>query len=484
MSAFGLVLLLMIGLGTVFTGLPNVVILLGTAVVGLVVGLLSGTIAPNLLYALPARIVDLMSSDLLQALPLFVLMGLLLNRLPVASALFHTGLALLPRSGASAPVAGLAIGVLIGPMNGSVGASAMALSRTIAPEMRARHVPLATVQAVTATAATLGVVVPPSLVLILLGDAMLNAHTVALNATGRMEQVVNTQNVFQGALVPAALFIGGAVLMTLFLWRHRPGQVRPSHVPLRRSDAIISALALPFVGGLLASVTLGYVYPVEAAACGALVLFVAGLASGHVSRATIGPLLDQAMRMTGALFALLAAATTLTLVFRLFGTDKLIADAMLALPGGPHLATGAALVVLAACALVLDAFEIVFVIVPIIVPPLLMRVPDATWVAVLILLTLQLSFLLPPLGYALVVTRDMLKGKASMPAVLRALLPYVAVQVLVLASVFAIPALVHPRERFGLAPPAAPAPLTPDEMRRNLDEMLPPPPDAAPAALN
>ncbi len=89
------------------------------------------------------------------------------------------------------------------------------------------------------------------------------------------------------------------------------------------------------MGGLLVSVALGYVYPVEAAACGAVVLFLAGLLSGHVSRATIGRCYDETLRMTGALFALLAAATTLTLVFRLFGTDKLIATAIQSVPGGP-----------------------------------------------------------------------------------------------------------------------------------------------------
>lgn len=482
MNAFGLVLLLMIGLGSVFTGLPNVVVLLATAVFGVLVGLFSGVITPNLLPALPTRIIDLMSSDLLQALPLFVFLGTLLNRLPVASALFRTGLALLPRSAASAPVTGIGIGVLLGPMNGSVGASAMALTRTIAPGMAANRVPLATIQAVTAVAATLGVVVPPSLVLILLGDAMLNAHTVALNASGRIAQVVNTQDVFQGALLPAGLFVAGSILVTV-LTQRRQSTAPAERPPLSLSDALISLLALPFVGGLLVSVALGYVYPVEAAACGAVVLFLAGLLSGHVSRATIGPLLDETLRMTGALFALLAAATTLTLVFRLFGTDKLVAAAIQSVPGGPGAATVAALLVVAASALVLDAFEIIFVIVPLIAPPLLVRVDDAAWVAVLILLTLQMSFLLPPLGYALVVTRDRLKGDAPMSAMLRALAPYLGVLTLVLGAVFLVPALAHPRLLLaGPPPPAAPVPAGTGE--RKLEDMVPLPPEPAAPALN
>ncbi|MFG1425179.1 TRAP transporter large permease subunit [Roseixanthobacter glucoisosaccharinicivorans] len=475
MSAFGLVLLLLIGCGTVFTGLPNVMVLLATAVFGMCVGLLTGVISPNLFAALPGRIVDLMSSDLLQALPLFVLMGTLLNRLPIASSIFDTGLALLPRAQASAPVMGIAIGTLIGPMNGSVGASAVALARTIAPAMLARGMPLPKVQAVSAMAATLGVVVPPSLVLILLGDAMLNAHTIALNTLGRSGRVVNTQDVFQGALIPAALFIIGALLVAVLAAR-RASSPAPGRPQLRVRDAVISALAIPFVGGLLVSVTLGYVYPVEAAALGALVLFLAGLASGHVTRTTLGPILDEAMRMTGALFALLAAATTLTLVFRLFGTDRLIAAFITAVPGGPLPVTALVLAMIALSALVLDAFEIVFVIVPIVIPPLLLRVEDASWVAVLVLLTLQMSFLLPPLGYAVVVTRDLMKGDAPLRTMMAGLAPYLLVQIAVLASVFAVPALTHPHWPWAAAATQK-APLSTDQMNQQFEGLLPPSPE-------
>ncbi|MEA2928615.1 MAG: hypothetical protein QOG38_1043, partial [Hyphomicrobiales bacterium] len=129
MPAFGLALLLAVGFGIVFTGLPAAVVLIGVASCGAAVGVLTGTLPLALLSALPGRVVNLLENDLLQALPLYVLMGLLLERLPVAEALYRTGLAILPRGAAAPLISGMGLGALLGPMNGSVGASVLGLSK-------------------------------------------------------------------------------------------------------------------------------------------------------------------------------------------------------------------------------------------------------------------------------------------------------------------------------------------------------------------
>src|SRR5262249_43041240 len=129
MPAAGLGLLLLVALGIVFTGLPAFVILIGAATVGATLGVLTDTVPISLLTALPSRLINLLENDLLQALPLYVTMGLLLDRLPVADALYRAGLSLLPRRPSAPLVSGMALGALLGPMNGSVGASVLALSR-------------------------------------------------------------------------------------------------------------------------------------------------------------------------------------------------------------------------------------------------------------------------------------------------------------------------------------------------------------------
>lgn len=181
--------------------LPAFVVLIGVSVLFAALGLALGALPHALLTALPFRIIGLLENDLLQALPLFVLMGALLNRLPLADILFRAGTRALARTPAGPLLAAVALGAVLAPMNGSVGASVATLSRIVQPRLLARGVPAPQSLAVVSVASTLGVVVPPSLVLILLGDTMLRAHTEAVNATHAVVRVINTQDVFRGALI-------------------------------------------------------------------------------------------------------------------------------------------------------------------------------------------------------------------------------------------------------------------------------------------
>ncbi len=182
-------------------------------------------------------------------------------------------------------------------------------------------------------------------------------------------------------------------------------------------QAILAAFALAALLALLGGVAIGYFYAVEAAAMGAFTLLCAGLIGGQLRGAALRELLHDAIAITGALFSLLIAATTFTLILRLLGTDRLVDNLVAGIPGGDVLATAAILAVIGLCAFVLDAFEIIFVIVPIVIPPLLVRVADARWVAVLVLLTLQSSFLLPPFGYALMMVRGAAKNPGAVSPV-------------------------------------------------------------------
>ena len=477
MPAFGLMLLLLVGLGIVLTGLPAAVVLIGVASMGAVFGVLTDAIPLALLSALPGRLVNLFENDLLQALPLYVLMGLLLDRLPVAEALYRTGLAMLPRGAAAPLVSGMSLGALLGPMNGSVGASVLGLSRVVAPRLAVRGVPEPTRAAVVAVASTLGVVIPPSLVLILLGDGMLSAHTIAVTTTGRMDRVINTQDVFHGALAPAGLFLVLCLAVAWLVGRRMPAsEVAPDEKP-SAGQVLLAVISVVFLLVLLGGVAAGYFYAVEAAAMGAFVLFSAGLITGSLRGAALRQVLADAMAVTGALFALLIAATTLTLVLRMFGTDRLVNEWVVGLPGNELVVMAIVLGVIGVSAFVLDAFEIIFVIVPIVVPPMLIRVADARWAAVLVLLTLQTSFLLPPFGYALMMVRGTLQYRGSIAALTRALLPFLLAQWLVLATVLFFPQLVHVGEKASDRTRALQAPVSNEELNRRFRDMMPALPD-------
>jgi len=477
-AALGLALLLLVGFGIIFTGLPAAFVLIAVACIGAALGVVSDTIPLSLLDTLPGRLINLLENDLLQALPLYVIMGLLLDRLPVADALYRLCLAVLPRRPSAPLVSGMALGALLGPMNGSVGASVLGLSRVVAPRLAAEAVPSPTRAALIAVASTLGVLVPPSLVLILLGDAMLSAHTIAVTETGRADRVINTQDVFHGALIPAGILL---LLCLALAWLAGRNQklAMPKREPLTRAQAVTAVVALIALIALLGGVTTGYFYAVEAAAMGAFTLLIGGLVSGRLPGPVLRVLLRDAIATTGALFSLLLAATTLTLVLRLLGTDKLIDASVAAIPGSETVVVAVVLAAIGLCAFVLDAFEIIFVVVPIAIPPLLIRVADAQWVSVLVMLTLQTSFLLPPFGYALMMVRGTLKEKFAFAPFLRALVPFLLAQWALLLLVLFIPALTHVFDNAADRSRNPTAPVSDKDINKMLNDMivLPPPPD-------
>jgi len=470
----GLALLLLVGVGIIGTGLPAAVVLITAASIGAVLGLMTGTIPASLLGALPGRLINLFENDLLQALPLYVTMGLLLNRLPLTDALYRASSAVLPRSPSAPLVSGMLLGALLGPMNGSVGASVLGLSRVISPRLSAEGVPAATRDAVIAVASTLGVLIPPSLVLILLSDAMLSAHTIAVTQTGRTDRVINTQDVFHAALLPAGIFLVLCIALAWLVGRKATRTVKPDKLTI--GQAVLAGVSLAALVLLLGGVATGYFYAVEAAAMGGFALLAAGLLTGRLNGPILRDLFHDAIAITGALFSLLLAATTFTLVLRLLGTDRLVNNLVGAIPGGDILVVAIVLGVIGLCAFVLDAFEIIFVIVPIVIPSLLVRVADARWVAVLVLLTLQSSFLLPPFGYALMMVRGAAKDPAPFRPFVRALVPFLAAQWLLLVVVLLVPSLVHFGDKPGEMSRTPVKDLSTEEINKLLKEMVPMPP--------
>jgi TRAP-type mannitol/chloroaromatic compound transport system permease large subunit len=298
---------------------------------------------------------------------------------------------------------------------------------------------------------------------------MLSAHTIAVTATGRSDRVVNTQDIFHAALLPGGIFL--MLCLALSGAVGRSATRLPDRAPLMATQAWTAAIALVSLLCLLGGVALGYFYAVEAAAMGAFALLVAGFLSGRLHGMALNVLLRDAIALTGALFSLLLAATTFTMVLRLLGTADLAGKMVSSIPGSDVTAVVIVLGVIALSAFVLDAFEIIFVIVPIVIPPLLIRVADARWISVLVLLTLQSSFLLPPFGYALMMVRGVLKEPVAFRAFLRALAPFLAAQWLLLLLVLFFPQLTHlgrPSDE-GSRPAAA---MSNEEFNRRLNEMI------------
>ena len=440
LSTGGLWMLLALGGLVLTTGLPLWSLLIGVASAFSVLGWVVGAMDVAVLASAPQRLVGLLENDLLQALPLYVFMGILLQKLPVGAALYATLSRLFGRVRAGDVLAALGVGALIAPMNGSVAASASLLSNMLRP--RVEKMQPAHAITLVGLAATIGVVVPPSLVLVLLGDAMMRAHTEASHLGGsalHVVRIINTRDVLNAAALPALLLL--LAWSVVAVWCNRA--VRFERVSVTGRQMAMAALSAVGIVALLGMVFVGWVMPVEAAATGCVLLVLITA----ISRALSGPqwaeLLHETLVLSGALMALLVGATIFSLVFRLWGTDQWLSDLLLAATWPPRVMALCVLVFVALCAWVLDAFEMIFVLLPIVAPPLIVMLGDAQQVAVLLLLVLQLSFLLPPLGYALVMARAGLHLHVSLRQLFLATAPFLLLQTLALALVFVFPAGVH-----------------------------------------
>jgi TRAP-type mannitol/chloroaromatic compound transport system permease large subunit len=464
----GLWMLLALALLILGTGLPVWALLIGCASAFAAGGWLFGLIDARVLSAISGRTLGLLEYDLLQALPLYVFVGVLLQRLSLADTLFSSAARLFHWTGAGTSMAAFGVGALVAPMNGSVASSSALLARLVAP--RLSKMDSAAAIALISVSSTVGVVVPPSLVLILLGDAMLRAHTEAGNLPGSLlghQQIINTQDVFHAALLPALAVL--LLWMLVAWWQGRKAPAGPVDPPVTRAQWLLSASVLVAIVLLLSGVFTGRVFAVEAAATGCVALVLATVSSRALNLAQWRAVLADTLSLSGALLALLVGATTFSLIFRLFGTDLWLTTLVLG-STLPTVATAALVLVLTAmCAWVLDAFEMIFVIIPILAPPLISLLADAQQVAVLLLLVLQLSFLLPPMGYAVMMARSR-SGLVNTPVwcTLKALLPYILVQCAVTAGVFLAPQTLH---QLDAPAPVAQAPVSAEDLDQQMRDM-------------
>ena len=437
----GVFVLLMFGFPVGFT-------LAGTAIAMAALGSMLGLFDFHLLSALPLRVIGLMENDLLQAVPLFLYLGVVLERTDLASDLLEGLSGLFGRRSGGIGIASFAVGALFAPMTGAVGATVLTIGLLALPGMLKAGYDKRLASGIVCAAGTLGTILPPSIVLILLGSFMQSATVEAQLARG--ETVVNPltiKDIYMGALVPAALVLALGMAYVALVGYFRPERCPPSpgmlaRRPSLRESAVRLYLPLGLILALLAAIITGVLYTVEAAACGAVGATLYALARGQLTIPRLAETVQSVMRLTAMVFMLLLGATTFSLVFRGFEGDVLVTRLLTAVPGG---STGPVLVVMAVCfglGFFLDALEIIFLVVPIAVPPLLYLGADPVWLAVLLAIDLQTSFLHPPFGFALFFMRSVAPKSIATSDIYWGAVPFIGVQLVVLALVWFEPRIV------------------------------------------
>jgi len=430
-------LLLMLGYPVAFT-------LAGTALAFAAGGTLAGVFDAGFLSALPGRIFGTVNNTTLIAVPLFILMGTILERSRVAEELLQCMARVFGGLRGGLGISVVVVGMFLAASTGIVGATVVTMGLLSLPSMlKAGYSPSVASGAICATG-TLGQIIPPSIALVLLGDVLSNAYQQAqLNMHVFNPKTVSVGDLFIGALIPGLVLVVFYIVYLLIQAHLRPASMPAGAVEPIGAGEVMRGLLPPLtlIIVVLGSILAGAATPTEASGIGAVGALLLARARGQMDLSRLREALLNTMEVTCMVFMILIGAAVFSLVFRGFGGEELIHHFFNGLPGG---ATGATLVVMAVIFLlgfILDFIEITFVVVPIVGPILLAMGLDPIWLGIMIAINLQTSFLTPPFGFALFYLRGVAPESVSTGAIYRGVIPFIILQLLLIAVLWFWPGM-------------------------------------------
>ena len=423
-------------------GYPVAFSLAGTALLFAFVGMLSGHFDPAYLQALPNRLFGIMQNGTLIAVPLFVLMGIMLEKSRLAEDLLGSMASLFGRFRSGLGVSVVLVGALLAASTGIVGATVVTMGLMSLPIMLKRGYSSAQATGIIAATGTLGQIIPPSIALVLLGDTLSSAYQQAqLNMGIFTPKTVSIGDLFVGAIVPGLIlvifYISYVVLVA------RPKLAAPqAQIDNKEKVQILKLLQdlLPpiyLIIAVIGSNLAGAATPTEAAGVGAFGAILLAAIKGRLSLSRLREVTQGTAEVTSMVFLILIGAAVFSLVFRGFGGEEIVEQFFANLPGGVLMATVLVMLVIFLLGFILDFIEITFVVVPIVGPVLLAMGLDPIWLGVMIAINLQTSFLTPPFGFALFYLRGVAPASVETAAMYRGVIPFIFMQ-LVLMIMLAI----------------------------------------------
>jgi tripartite ATP-independent transporter DctM subunit len=445
-------------IGVLMLGFPVAFTLAGVSLIFGTVGMLLGVFDPSNFSSLANRYVGFMQNEVLVAVPLFIFMGVMLERSKIAEQLLLTMGKLFGNIRGGLGISVIIVGALLAASTGVVGATVVTMGLISLPAMmRAGYDPkLAT--GVICASGTLGQIIPPSTVLIFMGDMLSGINAQVQMAQGNFApQTVSVGDLFAGAFLP------GLMLVVLYLiWMIIKAIIDPDSCPAtpvpaeERKDLlreVVVALVPPLllITAVLGSILGGIATPTEAASVGAVGSIILAATRWRLSFRVLREVTIATATITSMVFVILLGASVFSIVFRLMGGDNLVHEVLTALPGG---AIGAVIVVMLmmfVLGFILDTFEIIFIVLPITAPVLLTLGVDPVWLGVMIGVNLQTSFLTPPFGFALFYLRGVAPNRITTGMIYKGVIPFVILQIIALAILFIFPGLATwlPRTIYG-----------------------------------
>jgi tripartite ATP-independent transporter DctM subunit len=427
------------------TGFPVAFTLMGTATGFAILGNALGFFDAHWLSALALRLLGLMNDDLLQAVPVFIYLGVILQRTTLSTDLLETMAAIFGGRAGGLGISSILLGVLLAPTTGVVGATVLTIGLLTLPSMLAAGYDRRFASGIVCCAGTLGTIIPPSIILIMLsGQMRLAARDTVVPGGGSVS--VNFLQIFVGVLVPVAIltcaYLAYAIGVALLAPQASPAIAMQQRRKLSARRVLVSlVLPLGLIGLMLASILSGRLYTVEAAAIGAIAITVYTMFRRELTWRRLGETVREVMRLSAVVFTLMMGAMTFTLVFRIMGGDATVTKLLASVPGGLHGATLLVLGLSLGLCLLLDALEILLVVVPLTMPTLLALGGDPVWLAVTFAITIQSGFMMPPSGFAICFLRSVAPAEVKTQDIYLGVVPLLAIQVLVLTLLWTFPSL-------------------------------------------
>ncbi len=432
-------------------GYPVAFSLAGTALGFALIGTLTGTFDPSFLEAIPNRLYGIMINETLIAVPLFVFMGVMLERSKVAEQLLDTMALLFGPLRGGLGISVMIVGMLLAASTGIVGATVVTMGLLSLPTMMKRGYDPKVATGTICASGTLGQIIPPSIVLVLLGDVMSSAYQQAqLNMGMYSPDTVSVGDLFIGALLPGLLLVCLYILYIVGVAVFRPDAVPP--IPEEERDAIdrrqlmirtLKILVPPLflIVAVLGSIIGGLATPTEAASVGAMGAILLAAGQRKLNLAILREVMRSTTLVTSMVFLILIGASVFSLVFRGFGGDEVVQEILGNLPGGVFGAVFVVMLMMFLLGFILDFIEITFVIVPIVGPILLAMDLNPVWLGVMIALNLQTSFLTPPFGFSLFYLRGVAPPEITTMHIYRGVMPFIVIQVVTLGLLAVWPQL-------------------------------------------
>ena len=452
------VLLFLAVIVVLLAGYPVAFTLAGTAILFAVIGLLTGNFEAGYLSALPSRLFGIMTNETLIAVPLFIFMGITLERAKIAEDLLETLSSLFGSYRGGLGLAVILVGMLLAASTGIVGATVVTMGLLSLPTMLKRGYDPALSTGVISASGTLGQIIPPSIVLVLLGDVLSSAYQQSQLEQGIFStKTVSVGDLFAGAVIPGVLLVGCYMLYLIVLSFAKPETMPRGEKSTAQGFMLVKKVFLVLLPPLflivavLGSIIAGVATITEAAGVGAVGALCLALLKKELSWAKTKEVMQGTAKLTSMVFLILIGASVFSLVFRGYEGDELVQSFLLSVPGG---VTGVLIVVMLAMFLlgfVLDFIEITFVVVPIVAPAILALGVDPIWLGIMIAVNLQTSFLTPPFGFALFYLRGVAPPEVATKSIYKGVLPFVCIQLLMLLLLALFPELVTwlPEQLYG-----------------------------------